>query len=194
MLRQLQTLLITFVFAAPGSLQAQQSQVDVDHPGLRLMNAGEFNLFLKRLDTDVVRWKAWLKTVNIASLGLGLQEGREIKRSHDLGLRALDVTRADIQKLSEKQTLKVDVLLLMDLGRLARNLDRLSSNLANPITVQETSTAKRSLGWAREVLRIDEALASHMAEFQQHVVALAAFLEATLEGVGQNGDQSQEHK
>jgi len=158
------------------------------------MNAGEFNLFLKRLDTNVVRWKVWLKTVNIASLGVGLQEGREIKRSYDLCLRALDNTHADIQKLSEKQTLKLDVLLLMDLGRLARNLDRLSSNLANPITVQETSTAKRSLGWAREVVRIDEALASGMAEFQQHVVALAALLEATLEGVGQNGDQSQKHK
>ncbi len=194
MLRQLGAVLITLVLAAPGSLQAQQSQVDVDHPGLRLMNPSEFNLFLKRLDTDVVRWKASLKTVNVASLAVGLQEGREIKSSYGLCLRALDITREDIQKLSEKQTLKLDVLLLMDLGGLARNLDRLSSNLANPVTVQETSTAKRSLGWAREVLRIDEALASHMAEFQQHVVALAALLEATLEGVGQNSDQSQKHK
>ncbi len=194
MIRQLPIMLVALVCAAPGLLQAQQSQVEMDHPGLRLMNNSEFNLFLKRLDTDVVRWKAWLKTVNIASLRVGHREGREIERSYALCLRALDITGEDIQKLSQKQTLKLDVLLLLDLNGLARNLDRLSSNLANSVTVQETSTAKRSLGWAREVLRIDEALASHMAEFQQHVLALARLLDATLERLEQNGELGRDHK
>jgi hypothetical protein len=49
----------------------------------------------------------------------------------------------------------------------------LSVNLASPFTVQGMSAAQKSLGWAKEVLRIDEELAPRMTEFQYHALALA---------------------
>jgi hypothetical protein len=194
MIRHLATVLFALSLAAPAFLQAQQTQVEVDPPALRLMNNTEFNLFLKSLDTDAMRWKARLRTVDVASLGIEDEEGKEIERSYTRCLQSLDNTREEIQKLSQRQTLKLDFLLLVELNGLARSLDRLSSNLASPVTTQEPGAAKKSLGWAREVLDIDEALAPHIAEFQQHVLALAGLLDAALERAEQKGDQSQNQK
>ncbi len=194
MIRHLATGLLALLLVAPASLQAQRRQIQLNPPALRLMNNSQFNFFLKRLDADVVNWKTELAAMDVASLGAEPQEAREIERSYILCLRGLEDARVEIQRLSQKQTLKYDFLLLVDLNGVVRNLDRLVSNLANLQTVEETRAVKKSLGWARGALGIDAALGAHLTELQHHVLALAGLMDAVVEQDGQNGDRSENPK
>ena len=157
------------------------------------MNDTEFSAFLKRLDADLLNWKKRLASLPVASLTVEPQEAQELRRSHTICLQVIANTREDIQRLSKKQTLKNDFLLMVDLNALARSLDRLSSNLASPVTVRKVSTAQKSLGWAREVLAMDIALGAHKNDMERHVVALAGLVDAALERAHQN-DHSENRK
>ena len=156
---------------------------------LRATDPRQFHRFLKMLETDVATWQARLKSIDVIRLGLEYQEQEEIERRYDSCQEALERIRDEVTKLSQDQTLKLDLLLLIDLNTLARNLDGLSVNLASPFTVQGMSAAQKSLGWAKEVLRIDEELAPRITEFQYYALALAGVWETALEvaqqGVGQ---------
>jgi hypothetical protein len=140
---------------------------------LRAMDSRQFQRFLKMLATDVATWQARLKSIDVIRLGVEYQEQEEIKRRYGSCQEALERIRDEATKLSQDQTLKLDLLLLIDLNALARNLDGLSVNLASPLTVQGMSAAQKSLGWAKEVLGIDEELALRITEFQYHALALA---------------------
>jgi hypothetical protein len=140
---------------------------------LRAMDSRQFQRFLKMLATDVATWQARLKNIDVIRLGIEYQEQEEIKRRYGSCQEALERIRDEATKLSQDQTLKLDLLLLIDLNALARNLDGLSVNLASPLTVQGMSAAQKSLGWAKEVLGIDEELALRITEFQYHALALA---------------------
>jgi hypothetical protein len=140
---------------------------------LRAMDSRQFHRFLKMLDTDVAAWQARLKSIDVMKLGVDYQEQEEIERRYDSCQEALERIRDEATKLSQDQTLKLDLLLLIDMNALARNLDGLSVNLASPLTVQGVSAAQKSLGWAKEVLSIDEELALRITEFQYHALALA---------------------
>ncbi len=181
MIRGLAIIIVVLAVALLGLTQGLADPTGEDSPALRLMNDTEFKEFLKRLDADLMSWKARLKTVDVAALRLGPQEVRELRRSYSLCLLALENSRGDIQQLSQKQTLKRDFMLLVDLQALARSLDGLSGNLASTVPVQKPGAAQKSLGWARDVLSIDAALAAHLAEIQRHVLALAGLLDAALE-------------
>jgi len=61
------------------------------------MNDSEFAIFLKRLDTDVLRSQAQLKKMDVKSLSLDLQEGEELERSYNRCLQTLDNAREEIQ-------------------------------------------------------------------------------------------------
>ena len=158
------------------------------------MNDTEFSAFLKRLDADLLNWKKRLASLPVASLTVEPQEAQELRRSHTICLQVLESTREDIQPLAKKQTLKNDFLLMVDLNALVRSLDRLSSNLANPVTVKTVSTAQKSLGWAREVLAMDIALGAHKNDMERHVLALAGLVDAALERANQNADHSENRK
>lgn len=140
---------------------------------LRAMDSREFNRFLKKLGTDVATWQMRMKNIDVATSGVKHQEQEDIGRRYDSCQEAFERIRNDLTKLSQDQTLKLDLLLLIDLNVLARSLDGLSVNLASPFTVQGTRAAHKLLGWAEEVLGIDEELAPRITEFQYHVVALA---------------------
>ena len=176
-------IILALAVAPPGFAQGQSGPAAEDSAALRLMNDAQFKEFLKRLDADLMSWKARLKAVNVAALRLGPEEVRELRRSYSLCLLALENSRGDIQQLSQKQTLKRDFMLLVDLQALARSLDGLSGNLASAVPAQRPGAAGafRALGWARDVLSIDAALAAHLAEIQRHVLALAGLLDAALE-------------
>jgi hypothetical protein len=117
----------------------------------------------------------------VKSLSPDLQAKQELQRSHSQCLQSLDNTRDEIQKLSEKQTLKLDLFLLIDLNELARNLDALDESLMNPVAVNGTSGSQKSLGYAREVLGIDGALATQISAFQHHFIAFTGVIDATLD-------------
>lgn len=157
----------------------QQSPASLDNSALRVMDTMQVSRFLKMLDTDLVKWEARLRKLDVASLGVEFQEQKEIESIYDSCLEALDSIREDITKLSEKQTPKLDLLLLLDLNALARNLDGLSVNLASPLTLQEMSAVKKSLGWAKDVLEINKELSLHITAFQYHLFALAALQDTT---------------
>src|ERR1700680_94638 len=148
---------------------------------LRLMSDREFATFLERLDSDLLRSKLRLKKMDVKSLSLDLQEKQELERSHGRCLQSLDNTRDEIQELSQKQTLKLDLFLLIDLNELARNLDALDESLMNPVAVNGTSGSQKSLGYAREVLGIDGALATQISTFQHHFIAFTGVVDATLD-------------
>ncbi len=189
---KLAILIFTLTLAAPA--MAQVGPASPDAPGLRLMNNNEFNQFLKRVDADVVNWKARLKTFNLAALGAEPQEEKQLRSSYVLSLQALENMRTDIRALSRQQSLKLDLMLLVDLNGLARSLDRLSSDLANPAAVRQPAAARKSLGWAREVLAMDTALAAHLAAIQQHSLALAGLMDAAVERSDPNAQQSQRRR
>jgi hypothetical protein len=181
MIRKLIITVFAFLCAVPALPHTTQLVPGQGHPALHLMNDSEFAIFLKRLDTDVLRAQAQLKKMDVKSLNLGLQESEELERSYDRCLQSLDNAREEIQKLSQKQTLKLDLFLLIDLNELARNVDALDQSLMNPAAVGESSGAQKSLGYAREVLTIDETLAADISTFQHHFLAFAGVIDATLD-------------
>ncbi len=184
-------LIFTLTLASPAMAQVGSTVASPDTPGLRLMNNNEFNQFLKRVDADVVNWKARLKTFNLAALGAEPQEEKQLRSSYVLSVQALENMRTDIRALSRQQSLKLDLMLLVDLNGLARSLDRLSSDLANPAAARQPAAARKSLGWAREVLAMDTALAAHLAAIQQHSLALAGLMDAAVERSDPSARQSQ---
>ncbi len=194
MIRKFSMMVFALLIAVPALSHARQAPTGQNHPALHLMNNTEFALFLKRLDIGALRWKSQLRNVDVKSLGLEHRETEELERSYNLCLQALDNTREEIQKLSQKQTLRLDFLLLVDLNELARNLDALNRDLTDPVTVGGSSTAQKSLGYAREVLGIDVALAPHLVEFQHHLLAFAGVIDTARDRSGQSGNQPQDQK
>jgi hypothetical protein len=167
--------------AASASAQFRLKPTAEETSALRLMNDTEFTEFLRRLDADIVNWKSRLRAIDVNSLRVGPEDAKELRRSYHLCVVALESARGDIEQLTPKQTLKLDLLLLMDLSELARSLDRLSSDLASPVTVEKPSYAQKSLGWARDVLSIDVALAAQIHQMQHHLLAMAGLLDAALD-------------
>jgi hypothetical protein len=181
MIRKLIIAVFAVLSAVPALPHTTQFVTGEGHPALHLMNDSEFAIFLQRLDTDVLRAQAQLKKMDVKSLNLGVQENEELARSYNRCLQSLDNAREEIQKLSLKQTLKLDLFLLIDLNELARNVDALDQSLMNPATVGASGGAQKSLGYAREVLTIDEALATDISTFQHHFLAFAGVIDATLD-------------
>jgi len=199
MLRKTTIMILTFLSAIPAfahttQFSAGQVATGQAQPVLRLMNDREFAGFLERLDADLLRSQLQLKKMDVKSLSLDLQEKQDLERSYSQCLQSLDNTRDEIQKLSQKQTLKLDLFLLIDLNELARNLDALDEVLVNPVAVNGTIGARKSLGYAREVLSIDGALATKISTFQQHFIAFTGVIDATLEQPGQDASQPQSQK
>src|SRR5216683_641597 len=163
-------------------------------PVLRLMNDREFSTFLERLDSDLLRSQLQLKKMNVKSLSLDLQEKQELERSYSRCLQSVDDTRDEIQKLAQKQTLKLDLFLLIDLNELARNLDALDDVLLNPAAVRGAGGAQKSIGYARDVLGIDSALATDISTFQHHFIAFTGVIDASLEPADADASQPQPQK
>jgi hypothetical protein len=181
MIRKLIITVFAFLSAVPALPHTTQFVTGQGHPALHLMNDSEFAIFLKRLDTDVLSAQAQLKKMDVKSLNLGLQENEELARSYNRCLQSLDNAREEIQKLSQKQTVKLDLFLLLDLNELSRNVDALDQDLMSPAAVGRSSATQKSLGYAREVLTIDEALATDISTFQHHFLAFAGVIDATLD-------------
>jgi hypothetical protein len=189
MIRKLIITVFAFLSAVPALPHTTQFVPGQAQPALHLMNDSEFAIFLNRLDTDVLRSQAQLKKMDVKSLNLGVQENEELARSYNRCLQSLDNAREEIQKLSQKQTLKLDLFLLIDLNELARNVDALDQSLMNPAAVGGNSGAQKSLGYAREVLSIDEALATDISTFQHHFLAFAGVIDATLDQADHDAPQ-----
>ena len=171
------------------SAQAPQAQ-----PALRLMNDREFSAFLGHLDAELVRSQKQLNKMEVRSLSLDFQEQRELESSYNRCLQSLDSARDEIQKLSQKQTLKLDLFLLIDLNELARNLDSLDEVLVNPLAVTGPAAAERSLGYARQILSIDSALTTQTSTFQHHFIAFTGVVDASLAQVDPDASQPQTEK
>jgi len=193
MIRKLMATIILFLSAVPAFPHSTQPPAVQDHAALHLMNDSEFAIFLKRLDADVLRSQAQLKKMDVKALSPDLQENEELGRSYDRCLQTLDNAREEIQKLSQKQTLKLDLFLLIDLNELARNLDTLDQGLMNP-AVSGTNDAQKSLDYARQVLRMDVALATDISTFQHHFLAFTGVIDATLNQVDFDASQPQGQK
>lgn len=193
MIRKLIVTVVVFLSAVPAFSHTAPISAGQDRPALHLMNDSEFAIFLKRLDTDVARSQVRLKKMDVKSLSLGLQDGEELDRSYDRCLQTLDNAREEIKKLSQKQTLKLDLFLLIDLNELARNLDTLDQNLMAP-AAGGSSDAQKSLGYARQVLGIDVALATDISTFQHHFLAFTGVIDATLNQAEDDPSQPQNQK
>ena len=193
MIRKLIITVFVFLGAVPTFPHTTQLPTGQTHPALHLMNDSEFAIFLKRLDTDVLRSQAQLKKMDVKSLSLDLQEGEELERSYNRCLQTLDNAREEIQKLSQKQTLKLDLFVLIDLNELARNLDALDQNLMTP-AASGGSGAQTSLAYARQVLGIDATLATDITTFQHHFLAFTGVIDATLNQVEEDPSQPQMQK
>jgi hypothetical protein len=188
MFRNLAVIFFAQLLALPAYAHTQRPSGET-HPGLHLMSDSEFRRYLERLGTEVGHWRAELGNVNLDSLALEPRESDELERSYNRCLQALDNTQEEIQQLSRKQMLKLDFLLLVDLNDLARNLDALNRDLANPLSVGARSAAHKSLGYAREVLGVDVALEPLIVDFEHHVLAFAGIIDATIERARQDADQ-----
>jgi hypothetical protein len=141
------------------------------------MSDDEFALFLKSLDTEILKWKEQLSQVDIRSSALNEQDAAGLQSSYKMCLQSLNDARKEIDSLSQKQTLKLDFLLLVDLNESARNLDELTRDLID-VSDGRAGAAVKSLDYARGVLRTDAALTSYLSQFQRHILALAAMFDA----------------
>src|SRR5229473_3317758 len=178
MLRKLIITVVAFLSAVPAFSHTTKSPTVQPQPVLHLMNDDEFATYLKHLDTDLLHSQEQLKKMDVKSLNLDPRESELLERSHNRCFQSLDNTREEIQKLLQKQTLKLDLFLLIDLNELARNLDSLDQGLVN--TVTGSGSAGKPLGYAREVLNIDVALATDISTFQHHLLAFTGAIDATL--------------
>jgi hypothetical protein len=181
MIRKLIITVFAFSAAVPAFANTRQSAPVQARPALHLMNDGEFTTFLKRLDTDMLRSQLQLRNMDVKSLNLDAQQSGEMEGNYNRCLESLDNAREEIQKLMQKQTLKLDLFLLIDLNELARSLDVLDEGLVNSVAVGGHGAAQKSLGYGREVLTIDAALTRHIIEFQHHFLAFTGVIDASLE-------------
>lgn len=172
-----------------GQVASGQASTGQAQPVLRLMNDREFTTFLARLDSDLVRSQLQLKKMDLKSLSLDVQDKQDLERTYGQCLQSVDNTRDEIQKLSQKQTLKLDLFLLIDLNELARNLDALDEVLVSPAAVSGPRGAQKSLSYAREVLSIDGALATEISAFQHHFIAFTGVVDASLEPADSDASQ-----
>ena len=179
------------VFANTTKLPTPPPAEGQSQPVLRLMNDREFTAFLDRLDASLLRSQMQLKKMDLKSLPMDAQERQELDRSYMQCLQSLDNTRDEIQKLSQKQTLKLDLYLLIDLNELARTLDSLDEMLVNPSSTSGTNGARKSLGYAREILGIDGDLARQISTFQQHFIAFTGVIDASLDQPEADASQPQ---
>jgi hypothetical protein len=195
--RKLIITVLAFLTAVPAFAHTSQYTTPTNEqpqPGLRLMNDGQFATFLGRLDSAMLRSQSQLKKMDVQSLSLDPQEREELQRSHQRCMQSLDNTREEIQKLLQKQTLKLDLFLLIDLNELARNLDSLDQGLVNTVAVNASSKNQKSLSYAREVLGIDVALATDISTFQHHFLAFTGVIDATLDQADRDAPQPQTQK
>jgi hypothetical protein len=169
----------TTQFPSSTALPAQPAQPA--QPVLRLMNEDEFAAFLARLDSQLVSSQEQLKKMDVRSIGIDAEEKQELGKSHARCIESLDNIRNEIQRLSQKQTLKLDLFLLIELNQFARNLDALDEGLMNPSSTANAVSAHKSLGYAKDVLHIDAALASQISTFQQHFIAFTGVVDASMD-------------
>ena len=167
--------------AFANTTQLPSRQVQPDQQVLRLMNDGEFSKFLVKLDSAVLRSEQQLKTMDVVSLSSDPEEKQELLLSYNRCLQSLENTRDEIQKLQQKQTLKLDLFLLIDLNELARNLDVLDETLMSPASVNGAAGAQRCVDYARQVLGIDGTLATQITAFQHHFIAFTGVVDATMQ-------------
>lgn len=180
----------TTKFQAPPSPAAQDTQ-----PVLRLMSDSEFATFLSRLDSELARSQQSMKKMDdVASLTSDAEERQQLQQSYNRCVQSLESARDEIQKLSQKQTLKLDLFLLIELNQLARNLDSLDENLMGPAAANGARSAQKSLVYARQVLNIDGALAARIAAFQQHFIAFTGVVDATLGEANPDAAEAQPQK
>lgn len=187
MIRSLVTITFVLLSALPAWPDAGQTLVEPAPKPLRVMSDGEFHLFLGRLDTEVLRWKAQLGQMDLHSLTSDRQQGTNLERSHDLCLQSLDGIRTELQSLSQKQTLRVDFLLLVNLNDLARNLDEFNREIIDA-NGESPSPTRKQLEYARRVLSTDAALALYITGFQRHILAYAGMIDATLDQAEDGAD------
>jgi hypothetical protein len=181
-------------FAHTTQIPSSQFAASQPQPVLRLMSDTEFATFLQGLDSSLLRAQLQMKKMDLKSLSTDAQEKQDLARSYQRCLESLDNTRDEIQKLSQKQTLKLDLFLLIDLNQLARNLDLLDESLVNPASVNGLSGAQKSLTYAREILSIDGGLASEISAFQHHFIAFTGVVDATLQQSDPNPSDPQPDK
>jgi hypothetical protein len=184
----------TPAFANNTQIPAGQFATAQPPQALRLMNDTEFATFLQHLDGDLLRSELQMKKMDLRSLKLDAQETEELGRTYERCLDAIEGTRDEIQKLSQKQTLKLDLFLLIDLHQLARNLDLLDASLVNSATANPTAGVQKTLGYAHEVLNIDASLSTGISTFQHHFVAFTDVVDATLDQADPDGPQPQSQK
>jgi len=194
MIRNLIITVFAFLSAVPAFSHTTQFTTEQAHPALRLMNDSEFATFLERLDAAMLRSQMQLKKMDVQSFSLDVQERVELQKSHERCMQSLDNAREEIQKLQQKQTLKLDLFLLIDLNELARNLDSLDQGLVNSVAVSGSSGNQKSLGYAREVLGMDVALATDISTFQHHLLAFTGVIDATLDQTDHDASQPQTQK
>ncbi|MGH9775680.1 MAG: hypothetical protein ACRD50_12110 [Candidatus Acidiferrales bacterium] len=156
-----------------------------DQPTLHLMSNSEFTLYLDRLEFDLSAAQNQIGAMDFNGLGLSGQDKKDIEQGRALCLEAIEHSHSEVARLREKQTLKFDFLLLVDLNELVRDFDRLESDLANPASPR-SAEQKASLGYARKVLELDKAMAPRLAEFEQHVLAFAGVMDAAFDNADQN--------
>jgi hypothetical protein len=194
MLRKAIIIVIALLSSVPAFANVTHSTTGQAPAALHLMSDDEFVTFLGHLDADLIGSQEQLKKMDVKSVSLDPQQSADMARSHEWCLQSLENARKEVQKLSQKQTLKLDLFLLIDLNELARNLDALDQGLLNPVAVSGTGGAHKTVSYARTVLDIDVELAADISTFQHHFLAFTGVVDATLEQADYDATEPQPQK
>lgn len=184
-------LLAVPAFAHNTQMPASQFAAGQASPSLRLMSDTEFATFLQRLDSDLLHAQMEMKKMDLKAVSVDADETQELAQGYERCQQSLDNARDEIQKLLQKQTLKLDLFLLIDLNQFGRNLDLLGENIVNPATINGSSGARKALAYAKQIVSIDNSLAAKISTFQHHFIAFTGVVDATLQEQEADADQPQ---
>src|SRR5271169_4930368 len=115
MFRKAFVMVFALLSAIPAFAHVTHSTTGQAPAALHLMSDEEFATFLSHLDADLIGSQEQLKKMDVKSVSLDPQQSADMERSYDWCLQSLENARKEVQKLSQKQTLKLDLFLLIDL-------------------------------------------------------------------------------
>jgi sporulation related protein len=159
--------------AIAGAIQSQDNNPDA-------MDNSEFGSFLRTFGAELPRWKATISTIDVSSLSVSDEEGKQIEEWRNLSLKCLGFVGNDVVQLSSRVSLSNQIRLLNDLNRLASNVSGLGNSLSYLVTAEQVRDIPRAQQLARVLLDMTQEIFADYQKFYPHVLAVAASIDSAV--------------
>lgn len=168
------TLLLAFLAS---SAQSQERT-------LRRMSDQDLKDFQHDALHDLAVWETTVEQID-GHLEPKYRKDHLARESADLTRKQISEARETLSKVASKETLRNDVVLLIDMDSLGSNFDGLETNLdASPDDVKDdvasTGMGSFSLGWQESMLNVRKQINHYEERFYEHVLATVSLADLLL--------------